>query len=235
MQAVQLLEAKVEMLRSNLTTARQELEGSAGLKQSIQKLHAQLKAAGLEPETDAAAASPSADPELPTSTNPAGIALASGAAEQEQPSSGQASPGQVSPFQSIAMQEPGLSWMQSPVQSAEGFSHSEGVQSGLQSSEPSALFSASAVSQLQQQNAAFKAELSQLAQREAAEEADVAGLQAQNKELIAEVEKLRSQVGEVTICGMCCTARAAQPFMLHHKFMQTCFAQLPLPPMVQLA
>ena len=188
------------MLRGNLTTARQELEESAGFKQQADRLQAQLKAAGLEPDTGSISTSPSSASELPMSTRPAAIAFTGETADQGQPSSGQVSPSQISPFQSIAMQEPGLSWMQSPSQSAEGFSQSEGLQSGLQSAEPSALFSASAVAQLQQQNAALKAELAQLTQREAAEEADVSGLQSQNRTLIGEVEKLRLQVGEVSSC-----------------------------------
>ena len=199
-QAIQLLEAKVEMLHGNLTTARQELEESAGLKQQTDRLQAQLKAAGLEPDTGSVSTSPSSATELPMSTRPAAIASTDEAADQEQPSPGQVSPSQISPFQSIAMQEPGQSWMQSPSQSAEGYSQSEGLQSGLQSAEPSALFSASAVAQLQQQNAALKAELAQLTQRKAAEEADVAGQQSQNRTLIGEVEKLRLQVGEVRPC-----------------------------------
>ena len=197
-QAEKLLEAKVEMLRANLITARQELEESAGLKQELEKLHAQLKAAGIEANTSPASTSPSSASELPTSTKPADIALLSDANDQEEPSPGQVSPSQISPFQSIAMQEPGLSWMQSSAQSAEGFSQSEGLPSGLQSSQSSVLHNASVVSQLQQQNAALKAELAQLTQREAAEEADVTGLQTQNRTLIGEVEKLRVQVGEVS-------------------------------------
>lgn len=197
-QAEKLLEAKVKMLRANLITARQELEESAGLKQELEKLHAQLKAAGIEATTSPVSTSPSSASELPTSTKPADIALTPDADDQEEPSPGQVSPSQISPFQSIAMQEPGLSWMQSSAQSAEGFSQSEGLQSGLLSSQASVLHNASVVSQLQQQNAALKAELAQLTQREAAEEADVTGLQTQNRTLIGEVERLRVQVGEVS-------------------------------------
>ena len=197
-QAEKLLGAKVEMLRANLITARQELEESAGLKQELERLHAQLKAAGIEPNTSPASTSPSSASELPTSTKPADIALTTDADDQEEPSVGQVSPSQISPFQSIAMQEPGLSWMQTSAQSAEGFSQSEGLQSGLQSSGSSVRHNASVVSQLQQQNAALKAQLAQLIQREAAEEADVTGLQTQNRMLIGEVEKLRVQVGEVS-------------------------------------
>ena len=197
-QAEKLLEAKVEMLRANLITARQELEESAGLKQELERLHAQLKAAGIEPNTSPANTSPLSATELPTSTKPADIALTPDADDQEEPSTGQVSPSQMSPFQSIAMQEPGLSWMQSSAESAEGFIQSKGLQSGLQSSESSVLNSQFVVSQLQQQNAALKTELAQLTQREAAEEADVTGLQTQNRTLIGEVEKLRVQVGEVS-------------------------------------
>ena len=189
------------MLRANLITARQELEESAGLKQELEGLHAQLRAAGIEPNTGPASTSFSSATELPTSTKPADIALTPDSDDQEESSTGQVSPSQISPFQSIAMQEPGLSGMQSSVQSAEGFSQPDGLQSGLQSSETSVHHSQSMVSQLQQQNAKLKTELAQLTQREAAEEADVTGLQTQNRTLIGEVEKLRVQVGEVsTMC-----------------------------------
>lgn len=197
-QAEKLLGAKVEMLRANLITARQELEESAGLKQELDRLRAQLKAAGIEPSTSPASRSPSSAAELPTSTKPADIVLTTDADDEEEPSTGQVSPSQISPFQSNVMQEPGLSWMQSSAQSAEDFSQSEGLQSGLQSSESSVPHNASMVSQLQQQNAALKAQLAQLTQREAAEEADVTGLQTQNRMLIGKVEKLRVQVGEVS-------------------------------------
>ncbi len=197
-QAVHLLEAKIEMLRGNLTTARQELDEAAGLRHEVDRLHLQLRAAGIEPESASDTVPLPAAPSSRSPTQPADVSTHSDATNQQQPSSaGQVSPSQVSPFQSAAMQESGLSWMQSPVQSVEGL-HSEGLQSGLQSPEPSALFSASAVTQMQQQVAALKAELTQLTQREAAEEADMAGLQTQNRELIGEVEKLRGQVGEVS-------------------------------------
>lgn len=186
-QAEKLLEAKVAMLRANLITARQELEESAGLKQELEKLHAQLKAAGIEPGTSPISPTPSSGTELPTSTKPADIAGTSDADDRDEPSTGPVSPSQVSPFQSSAMQEPGLSRMQSRSQPAEDLSQSEGLPN------------ASVISALQQQNAALKAELAQLTQREAAEEADVNGLQTQNRTLIDEVEKLRSQVGEVSI------------------------------------
>lgn len=194
-QAVHLLEAKIEMLRGNLTTARQELDEATGLRHEVDSLHTQLRAAGIEPES-ALESIPSpavAAAQSPSASQPTDIATPSDVVDQQQPL-----PGQVSPFQNAALQEPGLSWIQSPQQSVEGFTQSEGLQSGLQSPEPSALFSASAVTQIQQQNAALKAELSQLTQREAAEEADVAGLQTQNRDLIAELEKLRAQVGEVS-------------------------------------
>ena len=205
------------MLLGNLITARQELEESAGLKQELKRLQAQIKAAGLEPDISPASTSPSSATELPTSTKPADIALTPD--DQEEPASGQVSPSQISPFQSIAMQEPGLSWLQSSAQSAEGFSQAEGLHSGLQNAEPSVLYSASAVSQLQQQNAALKAELAQLTQREAAEEADVTGLQTQNRTLIGEVEKLRLQVGEVRnmlylVHSLCFTVTGMVPEVL---------------------
>lgn len=198
-QAGKLLEAKVEMLRANLITARQELEESAGQKQELEKLHAQLKAAGIEPSTSPVSTSPSSGTELPTSTKPTDIAGIPDADDQDEPSTGPVSPSQISPFQSNAMQKPGLSQMQSGSQSAEDLSQPEGLQYGQQSSESSVQPTASVVSQLQKQNAALKAELAQLTQREAAEEADVSGLQTQNRTLIDEVEKLRAQVGEVSI------------------------------------
>ena len=196
LQTVPLLEAKIEMLRGNLTTARQELDEAAGLKHELEQLRVQLNAAGIEPESADQSAAASQPADIPISTR--GQQSASpGQVTPSQISPRQVSPSQISPFQSVAMQEPGQSWIQSPQQSAEGFNQSEGLQSGLQSAEPSALFSGAAVAQLQQQIAALKAELAQLSQREAAEEADVAGLQSQNRDLIAEVEKLRAQVGEV--------------------------------------
>lgn len=198
-QAEKLLEAKVDMLRANLITARQELEQSASLKQELAKLHAQLKAAGIEPGTSPVSPSPSSGTELPTSTKPTDIAGASDAEDQDEPSTGHMSPSQVSPFQSNAMQEPGLSRKPSGSQPAEDLSQSEGLQYRQRSSESSMLHSASVVSELQKQNTALKAELAQLTQREAAEEADVSGLQTQNRTLIDEVEKLRAQVGEVSI------------------------------------
>ena len=193
LQTVTLLEAKIEMLRGNLTTARQELDEAAGLKHELDKLRNQLKAAGIEPEL----ASPAASQDT-SASQPEGIPISTHqqSASPGQVSPSQVSPSQVSPFQTVAMQEPGQSWIQSPQQSVDNI-QADNLQSGLQSAEPSALFSASAVAQLQQQNAALKAELAQLSQREAAEEADVAGLQSQNRDLIAEVEKLRTQVGEV--------------------------------------
>lgn len=198
-QAEKLLEAKVEMLRANLITARQELEESAGQKQELTKLHAQLKAAGIEPSTSPVSTSPSSGTELPTSTKPADIAGIPDADDRDEPFTGPVSPSQVSPFQNNAMQEPGLSQMQSGSQLVEDVSQSEGLHYGQQSSESSVLPNASVVSGLQKQNAALKSELAQLTQREAAEEADVNGLQTQNRTLIDEVEKLRAQVGEVRV------------------------------------
>lgn len=188
-----MLEAKIEVLKGNLTTARQELDEAAQWRHQLDRLQAQLKAAGIETQPNVVLPPVSAQTLSPA--KPTGISTHSNGTDPEQPSSaGQVSPSQVSPFQSVAMQQPGLSWMQNPEQS--GLSQSE---LGLQSPEPSALFSASAVAQIQQQNAALQAELTQLSQREAAEEADVAGLQAQNRELIAEVEKLRASMGEVSL------------------------------------
>ena len=168
----------------------------------MDRLQAQLKAAGIETQPDIALSPVSA--QTSSSAKLTDISPHSNGSDPQQPSSaGQVSPSQVSPFQSAAMQEPGLSWMQNPEQS--GFSQSE---PGLQSPEPSAVFSASAVAQIQQQNAALKAELTQLSQREAAEEADVAGLQTQNRELIAEVEKLRANMGEVSFQPCTCSCLA---------------------------
>ena len=193
LQEVRLLEAKIEMLRGNLTTARQELDEAAGLRNELDSLHAQLTAAGIEPQSDTASLPISV--QTLSSASPTDAPTHPDTRDQQQLSSpGQMSPSQVSPFQSIAMQAPGLSWIQNPEQS--GFSQTE---AGLQSPEPSALFSASAVAHIQQQNAALQAELTQLSQREAAEEADVAGLQLQNRELIGEADKLRAQVGEVSL------------------------------------
>jgi len=201
-QEVHLLEAKIEVLKGNLTTARQELDEAAQWRYEVDKLQAQLKAAGIETQPDIALSPVSAQTTSPA--KPTDISLHSNGTDPQQPSSaGQVSPSQVSPFQSAAMQEPGLSWMQNPEQS--GWSQAD---TGLQSPEPSALFSASAVAQIQQQNAALKAELTQLSQREAAEEADVAGLQTQNRELIAEVEKLRANMGEVSLQPCTCSCLA---------------------------
>ena len=209
LQTVTLLEAKIEMLRGNLTTARQELDEAAGLKHDLDKLRNQLTAAGIEPELASPAASQATSR---SASQPEGIPISTHqqSASPGQVSPSQISPGQVSPFQTVAMQEPGLSWIQSPQQSVDNL-QAENLQSGLLSAEPSALFSGSAVAQLQQLNAALKAELAQLSQREAAEEADVAGLQSQNRDLITEVEKLRTQVGEVcfmTLFKSCSKATA---------------------------
>ncbi len=201
-----LLEAKIEVLKGNLTTARQELDEAAQWRYEVDRLRAQLKAAGIVTQPDIALAPALA--QTSSSAKPTAISPHSNGSDPQQPSSaGQVSPSQVSPFQSAAMQEPGLSWMQNPEQS--GLSQSE---AGLQSPEPSALFSASAVAQIQQQNAALKAELTQLSQREAAEEADVAGLQTQNRELIAEVEKLRANMGEVSLQP--CTCSCSVPYIV---------------------
>ena len=204
-----LLEAKIEVLKGNLTTARQELDEAAQWRYEVDRLQAQLKAAGIETPLDIALSPLAAQTSSPA--KPTHISPHSNGSDPQQPSSaGQVSPSQVSPFQSAAMQEPGLSWMQNPEQS--GLSQSE---ARLQSPEPSALFSASAVAQIQQQNAALKAELTQLSQREAAEEADVAGLQTQNRELIAEVEKLRANMGEVSLQSSTCHMLGALRNRLH--------------------
>ena len=203
-----MLEAKIEVLKGNLTTARQELDEAAQWRYEMDRLQAQLKAAGIETQPDIALSPVSAQTSSPA--KPPGTSPYSNGSDPQQPSSaGQVSPSQVSPFQSAAMQEPGLSWMQNPEQS--GFSQAD---AGLQSPEPSALFSASAVAQIQHQNAALKAELTQLSQREAAEEADVAGLQTQNRELIAEVEKLRANMGEVSLQS--CTCSCLKPYIIRH-------------------
>ena len=192
----------MEVLKGNLTTARQELDEAAQWRYEVDRLQAQLKAAGIETQPDIVLSPVSAQTSSPA--KPTDISPHSDGTDPQQPSSaGQASPSQVSPFQSAAMQEPGLSWMQNPEQS--GLSQ---LEAGLQSPEPSALFSASAVAQIQQQNAALKAELTQLSQREAAEEADVSGLQTQNRELIAEVEKLRANMGEVSLQSSTCSCSA---------------------------
>jgi len=224
-QEVHLLEAKIEVLRGNLTTARQELDEAAQWRYEVDRLQAQLKAAGIETQPDIVLSPVSAQTSSPA--KPTDIPTHSNGTDSQQPSSaGQVSPSQVSPFQSAAMQEPGLSWMQNPEQS--GFSQSE---AGLQSPEPSALFSASAVAQIQQQNAALKAELTQLSQREAAEEANVAGLQTQNRELIAEVEKLRANMGEVSLQSCTCWApyiishiKALPTIGMKHAFLVKCIA-----------
>ena len=211
-QEVQLLQAKVEKLRVNLTSARSEIEQAAGLTIEVDALRAQLKDAGIEPQSL-----------LAVSMTPVAAVRASDtsaeATEQPRPgstpasASGQASPSQISPFQSVALEAPRFSQLLS-AETAGVLSQAEDEQSGLDSGLQSALQNnlytsessvdrASLLASLQRENAALKSQMQQLSQREAAEEADIVGLQSQNKDLIAELDKLRSQIGEVSLCWLC--------------------------------
>ena len=200
-QEVQLLQAKVEMLRVNLTSARSEIEQAAGLTIEVEALRAQLKDAGIEPQLLPAVSIP------PIAAVRASDASAE-ASEQARPTStasGQASPSQISPFQSVALDAPRFSQILSAEtagvlsQGDEQSGLDSGLQNDLQTSE-SSVDHAGLVASLQKENAALKAQMQQLSQREAAEEADIVGLQSQNKDLIAELDKLRGQIGEVSSC-----------------------------------
>lgn len=203
---MQLLQAKIDDLRANLLTAQSQLEQSAVVNHELGTVKAQIVSAGIDIQAlPQVAVMPASSP------HPSGRSPSADIGTYPQiatPSSGQTSPG-LSPFQSVALELP----ISSAIDQADG--DAAAVDPHLVLEPTSKLASAgdsTVVASLQKENTALRSQLEQLTQREAAEEADVSSLQAQNKELIADLEKLRGQVGEVgPALGLCCTS------LLHSK------------------
>lgn len=194
-QEVQLLQAKVDELRANLLSAQSQLEQSANVSHELGTVKAQIENAGLDIHSlpsvsiTSATASPAHRSGTPGSAN----------AQTATPASGQASPSQISPFQSMALELPVSTTTQTSkdMEAADVSAPAADITSELLAADESTLNQDDLVTKLQKENAALKGQMAQLSQREAAEEADVSDLQTQNKELIAELEKLRGQIGEV--------------------------------------
>ena len=195
LQEVQLLQAKVDELRANLLSAQSQLEQSAIVSHELGTVKAQIENAGLDMQlvpsvsVASAAASPAHHSGTPGSAD----------AQVATPSSGQASSSQISPFQSMALELPVSPITQTSKDMAAADSSTPAADeiSEPHASDESTSNQGDIVAKVQKENAALKDQMAQLSQREAAEEADVSDLQMQNKQLIAELEKLRGQIGEV--------------------------------------
>lgn len=198
---MQLLQAKIDDLRANLLTAQSQLEQSAVVNHELGTVKAQVLSAGIDIQALPQVAVMPASSPRPSGTSPS--ADISTYPQISTPSSGQTSPG-LSPFQSVALELP----ISSAIEQADGDAAAVDLPPVLETThQVASAGDSTVVASLQKENTALKSQLEQLTQREAVEEADVASLQAQNKELIADLEKLRGQVGEVGAAqGLCCVA-----------------------------
>lgn len=191
---MQLLQAKNDGLRANLLTAQSQLEQSAVVNHELGTVKAQIDSAGFDIQAlPAVSVTPAASPHSSAT-----------------PASGRASPSQISPFQSAALELPISFAIDQNEDPAAAATSNLAVDTGSepQSANESSADHNASVATLRKENTALKSQLEQLTQREAAEEADVTSLQAQNKELIADLGKLRGQIGEVgsaeTVCYPMC-------------------------------
>ena len=184
----------MEELRANLLSAQSQLEQSAVLSHELGTVKAQIEDAGFDIHTLPALS-------LTPAASPAPLIGASPSAQLQAvtPFSGRSSPSQISPFQSVSTELPLSTAIEALQDTAAADDSSPAVEaaSDHQTAHEDTVKQSSLVASLQQENTALKSQLDQLSQREAAEEADVTSLQAQNKGLIADLDKLRGQLGEV--------------------------------------